>query len=59
MTRDDGCISCLFYDRDRSGVGPCRANPPVVLHHRDDAVWPLVSDDDWCGGWRPLLREAG
>ncbi len=37
--------------------GECRARPPVAVSAISsetslDVAWPIVTDGEWCGGWR-------
>ncbi len=44
------CDNCLFWERHQdpkeNDVGVCRHNAPVA---RDGFIWPLTSEDNWCG----------
>jgi hypothetical protein len=59
------CTSCRFYKdqtetADEIRWGVCRRYPPVGVYvsdietgqASDDAVWPPVHPDEWCGEWQ-------
>lgn len=50
------CADCIYYDeftpKDYSTQkGHCRLNPPSFVG--DEATWPRVYNDDWCGKLEP------
>jgi hypothetical protein len=54
------CDKCAFFDLHSSGAQPatndglCRFNPPVTQPGpKDHGLWPVVSNDDWCGHFAP------
>jgi len=53
------CGVCRFYLHNKDSnpkdpTGLCRRFPPTVTSGSEDYVWPLISDLDWCGEFRPL-----
>jgi hypothetical protein len=70
-TSVEKCINCRFYDRRHARPldgkaplwGQCRRhaphlNPVTAKAYVVEGIWPLVRDDDWCGEWKVVIREA-
>lgn len=53
----EDCLLCRFSHSsfDHYGYVTCRRNPPIegAKFPGDDARWPLVRIDDWCGEFQP------
>jgi hypothetical protein len=56
MDNDGDCDSCIFWERNHSGLGWCHRLPPKdnVSGHDDDR-WGFVATtcSDWCGEFQP------
>ena len=53
---DAACQRCSFFDDAgaSAALGLCRFNPPVSQPNADaHGLWPKVSNDDWCGHYKP------
>lgn len=58
------CAGCRFYS---PSTRQCRKSPPVAVITGLDpvrgvqavALWPVVSDDWWCGQWEAVNRGNG
>lgn len=49
------CETCKFFSGDK---GQCRRNPPNFKSPADRrGYWPLVLVDDWCGEYKPSLKQ--
>ena len=54
MNNKNTCPSCAFFLPHQHGSGECRRHAPQPktprsFDEQDNAVWPLVGEDDWCG----------
>ena len=62
MTSKSGsCGACAFFDEKRAAPaqhdGLCRFNPPVSQPGPDaHGLWPVVSEEDWCGHFEADAR---
>lgn len=56
------CPGCRFWDAFDARSGECRRHAPTAVQFAQTqdanerggdsgAVWPVTSDDDWCGEW--------
>jgi hypothetical protein len=54
-TQIESCLSCRFSHCPLGGYVTCRRNPPMesAKFPGDDARWPFVRVDDWCGEFQP------
>lgn len=54
------CAKCIFYYNLDAEEGECRKSAPRLRFARDgnadEAVWPPVSANDWCGEFTPDLQ---
>jgi hypothetical protein len=66
VSASSACGSCTFFD-DHHGngaqpaahAGLCRFNPPVSQPGPDaHGLWPVVSEQDWCGHFEPETTAA-
>ncbi len=64
ISASSACGQCCFFDHHhgngaaaaRDG-GLCRFNPPVSQPGPDaHGLWPVVSEQDWCGHFEPEQR---
>ncbi len=46
MSQIAGCDTCKFYEPEEE---QCRRNAPLPSDSGHVAIWPHVSEDDWCG----------
>jgi len=54
------CGECKFWEaeKEQSTLGRCRRHAPKTItnglsekHVAVTTVWPLTTDQDWCGEW--------
>ena len=51
------CFGCLYFKTCGFHIGQCRKKSPSIERHESCGfteqrpVWPVVSDDDWCGDY--------
>lgn len=59
------CLNCRFWVEERSQIGTCRKNAPVIVDRliKDGpkatlllnvhwaSCWPETSENCWCGEW--------
>lgn len=55
--REQKCLTCYFFreeDGERNDEGGChRQSPrPTLEIEFYKSMWPIVSEDDWCGEWK-------
>jgi hypothetical protein len=66
----DNCSDCRFFDNENTTgeLGKCRRNAPRshlisadvdADEQRVRGVWPLVSEDDWCGQFEKIRKRRG
>lgn len=65
-TTTERCGVCRYAREWQETIGQCRrsAAPAVTVDQEHDdfdesvhvAVWPLVSDDDWCGEFMGVMQ---
>lgn len=53
------CRTCHFWKKgpDQGNTpcrGECRRYPPQAL--KEGNVYPLTSETEWCGGWKPAME---
>jgi hypothetical protein len=60
MMTNGSCGACAFFDDHKAAAaqaehaGLCRFNPPVSQPAPEaHGLWPVVSDNDWCGHFAP------
>lgn len=47
---DATCKTCPWFDYSPDGSwGLCRSKPPCYDEKASKAMWPMVTDRDWCG----------
>jgi hypothetical protein len=62
--RKELCETCRFWERTGNHAGECRRYAPrpamralMILDSRqqdgrEDAIFPIMSHDEWCGEWQ-------
>lgn len=61
------CAECRFWikDEDDDGLGACHFDPPKILESTREegtgyfGMWPLISEDDWCGKFQEVEDDLG
>ena len=54
---DEQCDGCKFYFVD--GLGWCQRYPPIPHQaNTEEATYPAVADNSWCGEWVDKDRAA-
>lgn len=51
------CKTCEYFKDHGSSVGECRKTRPESNKVTNQAQWPLVKADDWCGDFRQCLVD--
>jgi hypothetical protein len=49
------CLTCYFLRQDERNHDRCHRyapRPSIDVEVNPDPVWPIVSEDDWCGEWK-------
>ena len=65
--RDNNCCcnDCKFYKpkpeygNKRHSVGQCRESSPTNSNHHHQQLWPLISNDEWCGKFKRITNNKG
>jgi len=71
MARTDSCGACHFFEATEVlGEGECRHDHPIHLQAlltgvgppdsaAQRAIWPIVSQEDWCGEFTEASSQDG
>lgn len=59
MQQEMTCEHCRYWSEGESNRKDCRRHSPELATTIGDnhANWPSTKKDEWCGDYRPNLRE--